>query len=496
MNDFERRLDDAFPAEPLSDGLRARVARLRPTPHSSALRPLLFAGVGLGSAGLAAVLLFPRSASAAPLLAQVTKGFVGHSRTFRLDAKGGRYLENEGWYAPGRSRLETFNPQYPGTLILDERRNLLLCYDRKNGSLKIGKPRTAVVSPWFPLALDATTLADSLRQVHRLPPLEDALLDGSRVKRADLRENGRGVVLYGEPGTLRLVAFESSFVLPNRSPLHELTYLEPGLPPEGSFDPVVDLNGRRVDALRERDRIDRNFAKGLAHYSVPGGELVVRHVAMNRHGDLFVLYTGFPDEAYNGIYPTTITDDAGGVYVKGIGLIPFDAEQGFAYGGKPLAGAWYARLSGGRPRQVTITFRQPFTPGAKTEIRYTQAISPQPVDVLDFQPFMFLGLASPDAIEEGRAFALEGYYERRGQWAAMERWARRSIALSEARLPPEVRRKNYLVHYFLAEALTRQGKRAEAWQEIAEARTRISLSDDTHKEAMLRGLENRLGSRP
>lgn len=474
MNDFERRLDDAFPAESLPDSLRERVGRLRPVPRPSPLRPLLFAGAALGVAGLAFMLLLPRTASAAPLLAQATKGFVGHSRTFRLDENGGRRLENEAWYAPGRTRLDTFDPGFPGTLILDGRRNLLLLWEPRNGRLKIGKPHQAVDSPSFPLALDATTLADSLRQVRRpLPPLEDATLDGRPVRRADLRENGRGVILYGEPGTLRLLAFESFFTLPTRGPLHEMTYLEPGLPPDSSFDPVVDLNGRRIDALREWGRIDRELAKGLARYPVPGGELVVRHVAMNRHGDLFVLYTGPENGFYDDLYPTSVVDDAGGIYVKGIGFQPFSPERGFAYNGKPLAGAWYARLGGGRPQRVTIDFRQPFTIGSKTAVRYTQAISPQPVDVLDFQPFMAFGIASPEAMEEGRAFTFAEYYERRKEWALAERWAWREVQLTDARMKGLGGRAAAYPHIRLARMLSKQGKLVEARREMAEATARL-----------------------
>jgi hypothetical protein len=504
MNEFDRLLDETFPAAPVSDALRSRVANLpRPRPERKpALRNLWLASAGMAGLALSVALLMPRNASAQALIAKASQGFVGHTRTFTIDAKGKRRFESEAWYAPGKTRQENAEAQGRTIMIANAERGFTLYVNPQTGISDLVERSFSGQQLSFPSTLDPQTLAEILRGRGNLPvpALTDAVLDGQKVKKADLMRNGEGSVLYGAPDTLRLIAYEAVWTPPHRGRIHELTYLEPGNPPPERFDPVIEIEGRPIDLLKDRERVRKRLAKPLAEYPVPGGKIEVRGVTMNRNHDLFVLYTALNAGYGNDYLPSAITDDAGGVYVRGIGFRPYGLARegrwpGYTFDGKPLEGAWYARLGSGTPTKVTINFRRQSEPGWPNAFRHVQPVKPLAVDVPDFMPFMSMGLGSLSRLEEGRTFAFTEYYDRTKKWADMERLARRSIALVDPRLEAVGVRGNELMHYLLAKALTMQGKKAEARREIAEARSRADSMSGSALQRMLKELEAQLGRR-
>ena len=502
MNEFDRLLDEAFPAAPVSDALRSRVANLpRPKPASkSAFRNLWLASAAMAGLALAVALLLPRNASAQVLIAKASQGFVGHTRTFNIDAKGKRRFAYEAWYAPGKARQEKGEPGRGSVMVVNSELNFTLDVNPEAGSFELMERSFGSQPLAFPSTLDPKTLAELLRHRGNLPvpALTDATLDGQKVKKADLMRNGEGSVLYGAPDTLRLIAYEVVWTLPHRGRIHELTYLEPGDPSPKRFEPVVEIEGRWFDVLKDRERVRDRLATPLAEYTVPGGKVSIRDVTMNRNHDLFVLYTGLNAGYGNDYLPSSITDDVGGVYVRGIGFLPYGLARegrwpGYTFDKKPLQGAWYARLGGGTPTKVTVAFRRQFDPQTKIAFRYTQAIAPESWSVPDFMPFMSMGMSSPQTLESGRAFAVTNYYDRTKQWAEMERWARRDIVLTDPRLEAVGIKGNEFLHYLLAKALARQGKKTEARREIAEARARSDYMTGSTLPRMLKELETQLG---
>ena len=116
---------------------------------------------------------------------------------------------------------------------------------------------------------------------------------------------------------------------------------------------------------------------------------------------------------------------------------------------------------------------------------YRTAITLAKNSLLDFMPFTAMAFASERSLDQNRAFALAGYYERNKRWADMERELRRDLALNDAFYARRGKGNGY-VHALLAKALIRQGKKAEARREASLAHARAEGNDGGGVEHTLR----------
>jgi hypothetical protein len=474
----EDRMEELF--APLRE--REAPARLReapmPTPRSTPrglLRPLLAGAVGAAALTFGAVTMWPRPASAAELMAQLSDGFVGSARVYEADARGGRRLIGEAWLAQDAYRLEGRTRGMTLLTIYNEREGFEMGWFPEHGTMVWLKATSPHPTP-FPLVLDAKSLLPRMRnlKVTEMPPVESATFEGRPALRVRLVRPQGSLSLYADPRSRRLIGLERKARESDGRTVWEITKLFPGEPPREKFQPVVAFNGRRFDVREERERIRRELERPAATYAVADGKVAIRRMALNRHGDLFLLYSTPPRWPGAAYVPTEVTDDAGGRYIPGPPLRPFletdpRAWRGYSFLDDRLQGRWYLRLGTGQPKNVRVVFHRESP--AKKLFEHRQPLPTIPTDLPDFMPFMAGGYGDGKRIDLARATALAEYYRGQGQWKQAEAWLRRSIPTSANSFNPEP----WKTHLDLAEVLAHQGRRSEARRELWLAR-KLGLS--------------------
>jgi hypothetical protein len=466
------RLEEMF--APLRE--RTAPAHLRTRPlavrHQS-FRPVFFVAAGAMGLAAAAVTMWPRPASAAGLLEQAKRAFVGSSVTYVVQRDGKLIRIGQGWYAPGASRAVFADREVASFVhVFNAKAGFEMYWNPAVGNVAWTEGATEDKVNVLPDQLDPKGLAALIRE-QRLPEdlkLEPGTFEKRPVHRLKFKVGRRTVQLYADTKDLRLVGFEVRYRLPNGTPRHELTVLSPNLPSEKDLAPTISYNGRTFDAGEERKRIAATMVKPLSAETLNGERVSVRKVAMNSRYDLFVLYTG------DLHIPSSIRDDAGGTYLRAGGFSPQGHSQAFGspyrYDGKPLRGAHFIRLGKGRPARVSIAFRKEAmaTGGLSVPREYGLDIAKGPL--LDFFPFMALAPRTVGDLERAYASTLMFRYYNAKQWPLAERWIRRS---NELEVLSE--KKNGIQtawrYLWLAETLDHLGRRREAVLAIREARKRF-----------------------
>lgn len=488
------RLEEAF--APLRERnapehLRTRIIEAKP----SRFRPTFLVAVGAMGIAAATVTMWPRSASAAGLLEQAKRAFVGHSVSYRVEADGKRTKIGEGWYAPGQSR--TFFAglrEMQFVRVMNEKEGFEAFWDADSGRISWKEGVDKLPMDAFPSHLDPSGLAAlvSGQSIKGDLKLEPGTFEGKPVQRVDFAINNRKVRLIADAKDLRLIAFDVRYQLSGGKPRHELTILKSGMPTPKELAPIFTYNGRTFDAREEKERIGRTMEKPLSVDKGEAGDIAVRKVAMNSRHDLFVLYTG---EAY---LPVEIRDDAGGTYLRNTGFSPRghleSNEVAFRYNGKPLDGMYFSRNGKGTPTRVSIAFRRQSAPRGPEIFRREYSVKPAPGPILDFFPFMAISPLTVADLELNEANTQMFRAYNAHNWPATERWVNRVNTLS---VSTEKRQRLTFGwrHLWLAEALFRQGKKSQAQAAIKEARRRLDPTREQHIVADLSAWEKRLGTK-
>jgi hypothetical protein len=495
----EDRMEELF--APLRE--REAPARLRetPVPVSPAaprrfLRPLVAGVAGIAVMAVGAVIMWPRPASAAELMAQLSDGFVGSALIYEADARGGRRLVGEGWFAKDAYRLEGRSRGMTLLSIYNAREGFEMSWSPEYGTMLWLKPAPSRHAP-FPLVLDAQSLLPRVRnlKVTEMPPVESVTFEGKPALRVRLVRPQGSLSLYADPRSRRLIGLERKAREPDGRMVWEITKLSPEEPSRERFRPVLEFGGRRFDVREERERIRRELDLPVATYPVADGKVAIRRMVMNRRGDLFLLYSTPPRWAGAEYVPGEVTDDAGGRYIPGPPLRPYldtdpRAWRGYTFGDDRLRGRWYLRLGAGKPKNVRVVFHRESP--SKTLFEHRQPLPVISTDLPDFMPFMAGGYGDGRPLDLTRAAAWGDYYRRQGRWKDAEAWIRRSIPTVPSQgnaLEGEMRK----AHLDLAEVLARQGRREAARKELASARKLMRPGEARFAEREFKRVEKIIG---
>lgn len=404
------RLEEAF--APLRERtspahLRTQPVRVRP----AKVRAKILVAVGAMEMAAAIVTMWPRPASAAGLLAQAGKAFTGHAVIYNVESTGKRIRIGEGWYAPGRSRLQfkrgdalayirVYNGPKQQELIWDPESNRI--------TLRTGVKEDRVTE--MPSELDPQSLAMMVKDFKPKGEmnlkLKPATLVGKPAQRLDVDFGDRTLRLYGDAKDLRLIGYETVFKLPQGKTRMEQVLLSPERPTEKDLTSNVTYNGRTFDPFAEKIRIGESMETPLSVDEVEGKRIAIRKVAMNSRHDLFVLYTGVFGKYGENYVPTEIRDDAGGKYIRMPGFSPygkgFTDGTPYTYDRKPLEGMHFMREGRGSPTKVSIGFRKEF----KKDVVFRRefAVKPASGPLLEFFPFMALSPLNERDLRRTEAF--------------------------------------------------------------------------------------------
>jgi hypothetical protein len=513
-------IKEAFPAQEPSPGLRDRI-EARHAPQRLNPRWLaLGSACAAGGVGLTVLLLTgaPTKALANEILRHANDPH-GHTVTYNLNPDGSRTVQSEIWLDGEKRRTVYSGFNHSMETVVDASRSIDVSWDGNRFAFGLDKALSSK-SRGTGKRMDLNTLSDVLslyREVSKKAPpsVVRGTFNGKPADSLDLNLPMSRTQVFADPETHRIVGFllhmeepvyeprtwrdnagtthSDLAVSKKRRTVNQMVLMDDAPPPAGTFDPVFDVDGRKVNAYELRRSAQEQLSADLASFPISGGRLTIHAVDRNANGDVFVLYTvSGPTDGM--LVATDATDGAGSAYMRGRGFEPSSGDKlhwpGPKVDGLPVRGNWFTRIGGGTASgPVTLTFGSDYPDRRVHPLRHTflpredSGMRPEWMPILSFP----IGDASKLVEQEVRG-AAEYYTGKKPDYAkAISLWNRYIQLMAPEiaamrKIAPGLPETNSEAYYNIGRCYLKMGRRSDAIQAFERARDDSNVPFDRYAD--------------